>query len=200
MTLEKFGKFIDVGDVLGAILAIETIEDLDETHISLFLTTPLSYAAMKNQTSVVQELIKRGANIHIEDYEDWQPIHYAAQSGDLDIIRILLDAGANIEALTERGLTPLHLAAGANDVQACDLLIRCGSAVAIPDADGWHPLHQAAFLGNLDMCALLLAHGGKLDAKTWGNPESETPYNMAKMKEFQHICDFFDKWQMENNK
>ena len=74
---------------------IENLVDIeDDTG-----TTPLMWASMNNQISVINTLLKYGADINGQDYDGWSALHFAAASQSYKAVEILLKnkANANLE-------------------------------------------------------------------------------------------------------
>lgn len=61
-------------------------------------------------SAVVEELIKRGANISAKTSDGWQPLHCACHWFHTDVASMLIQAGADINAKTNSGQTSLHFA------------------------------------------------------------------------------------------
>lgn len=58
-------------------------------------TTPLMWAAMNNQVTVISILIKYKANVNMQDDDGWTPLHFAAASDSYRATEILLNNGAD---------------------------------------------------------------------------------------------------------
>ena len=58
-------------------------------------TTPLMWAAMNNQVTVISILIKYKANVNMQDDDGWTPLHFAAASDSYRAAEILLNNGAD---------------------------------------------------------------------------------------------------------
>lgn len=78
--------------------------------------TPLMIACKEGSKKVVEELIKRNANINAQDVMGWTPLIWSVnhfKHGDIEIILLLLNAGADISIRCSRGHTAhtraLHL-------------------------------------------------------------------------------------------
>jgi len=124
MSLKKFKECVDSGDVLGTILSLPHLPDLNMRYYDLFVDTPLNYALEKNMpVMVISELIKIGASLHKIHNEHLPPLHVASGKEDIEVIKLLLDSGADIDETDERGWTPLHYAAMFGNSSAALLLV-----------------------------------------------------------------------------
>ncbi|RAK75220.1 ankyrin [Aspergillus fijiensis CBS 313.89] len=111
----------------GGYLAI--IEGLVKKHPALVNQpnkndeTALIVAAMKDQKSIVELLIKFKANIESRDVWQYTALLNAATFQANSVIPTLLDAGANLAAKTGAGLNALQLACENNDEDTVRLLL-----------------------------------------------------------------------------
>lgn len=71
--------------------------------------TLLLWAAKNGHLSVVERLLKRGADIETKDWWGYTPLHRAAEKGHDAVVELLLRSGANREAKTEQGVTILDI-------------------------------------------------------------------------------------------
>ena len=80
-------------------------------------TTPLMWAAMNNQVSVMNLILKFGAYINAQDDDGWTALHFAAASDSYKAAEMLLNnkANANIKNLDEK--KPIDIA-NDTDIQA----------------------------------------------------------------------------------
>ena len=72
--------------------------------------TPLMYAVLNGNFLVVEQLIKAGANINMQDAAGMSALHLATQAGYTVIIEDLLAAGADLDIRNKQGRTPVQLA------------------------------------------------------------------------------------------
>lgn len=86
--------------------------------------TPLMLAALKNQLSLAQLLILRGADVN---QPGWTPLHYAATGGHIDMMRLLIENHAYLDAESPNGTTPLMMAAHYGSAMATKLLLEEGA-------------------------------------------------------------------------
>ncbi|RAH75055.1 uncharacterized protein BO66DRAFT_425383 [Aspergillus aculeatinus CBS 121060] len=85
--------------------------------------TALIVAAMNNQKSIVERLIKFKANIESRDIWQYTALLNAATFQANSVLPSLLDAGANLAAKTGAGLNALQLACENNDGDTVRLLL-----------------------------------------------------------------------------
>ena len=73
--------------------------------------TALHYASGKGDKLLVQLLLKKGADIDIEDtFTVRTALQFASINGHTDIVQLLLEKGANINAIDIDGRTALQFA------------------------------------------------------------------------------------------
>ena len=86
-----------------------------DTETNKLRSSPLQFAAQNGQTSLVQKLTDRGADVNYQNANGYTPLMYAAREGHTDSMRTLVEAGADINRTTGVKATvnnsALHLAA-----------------------------------------------------------------------------------------
>lgn len=107
--------------------------------------TALMMAAFRQSKAVVQEMIKRGAQVN---QKGWTALHYAAAAGSVEITTILLDHYAYIDAESPSGMTPLMIAAREGQEKVVQLLLEQGADASLKDG-GFH-LTAAEFATKAD--------------------------------------------------
>ena len=122
----------------------EVRNELDESLLML--------AALKGQTSLVQKLISRDADVN---KPGWAPLHYAATGGHPQIIQLLLDQSAYIDAESPNGTTPLMMAARYGNAACVKLLLDEGADVLLKNQLGLTALDFAHAGNRPDAIALL---------------------------------------------
>ncbi|MDB5930547.1 MAG: Ankyrin [Polaromonas sp.] len=93
----------------------------------------LMLAALKGSTSMVEKLIKKGADIN---KTGWTPLHYAATTGQAAIISLLLENSAYIDAESPNGSTPLMMAAMYGSTEAVKVLLQEGADTSLKNQQG----------------------------------------------------------------
>lgn len=133
-----------------------------------FLAATANYDVPK-----IEELLKRGVNIDVEDENGWTALHSAAKSGVAKVIRLLIEKGANVNTGGKVWFrrTPLHVAAASDHeerltVTAGLLLLENGAEVDAKDTRGETALIIAAERGRREMVRQLLEKGADIEAKS----------------------------------
>ncbi|MDR0288956.1 MAG: ankyrin repeat domain-containing protein [Rickettsiales bacterium] len=158
----------------------------DQVEISLTL---LHIAAASDDDSVMQALIKAGADVNTEDNYGITPLHLAAQNGHKNAIGTLLKAKRiNVNAKDQYGKTPLHLATAKNHNDAIEALLKA-KRIDVNAKDQYEktPLHLAAKYDKKDAIeALLKAKGIDVNAK---DRYGRTPLHLAVGQHNLHIVE-----------
>ncbi len=130
-------------------------------------TTPLHWAAYRNDADAVNKLLKAGADVNARNDYGATPLSEAAVTGNVQIIRQLLEAGADVNITNADGQTPLMVVARSANVEAATLLIARGADVN--QREQWRQqtaLMWAAAEAQPEMVRLLIAHGAEVDARS----------------------------------
>lgn len=112
--------------------------------------TALHMAAAAYQTSIVEALIVRGADVRARNRRGAEPLHYAVDGGpglstwdpsaQAKIITRLIRAGADPNAVDKSGVAPLHRAVRNRCAAAVKVLIDGGADPRIPNRNGSTPM------------------------------------------------------------
>jgi ankyrin repeat protein len=144
--------------------------------------TPLMWAAMRNDLSMIEILLKWKADVHMKDHEGLTALHYVARQGAYECAELLLKAGCQVDIKDYAGRTPLidfcfHSRAQVDQIPLFRLLVNSGGDVHCKsDRRHWTCLHMAAAAGNTDILQLLLDRGVDVNAR---NKDGNTPIMMA---------------------
>ena len=87
----------------------------------------LEWASLNGQSTVVEKLLKRNADISTKGQSDWTLLHYAVGHGQGATAQLLLDAGADVFAVDAEGHTPLHFAFGCGFKDIGEMLLNAGA-------------------------------------------------------------------------
>uniref|UniRef100_A0A4W6FW71 Kinase D-interacting substrate 220b n=1 Tax=Lates calcarifer TaxID=8187 RepID=A0A4W6FW71_LATCA len=121
--------------------------------------TPLMLAAEQGSLEIVQELIRRGANVNLDDVVIplcVYPIIWAAGRGHADIVKLLLQNGAKVNCSDKYGTTPLIWASRKGHFDCVMHLLENGADVDQEGANSMTALIVAVKGGYTDVVKELL--------------------------------------------
>lgn len=114
---------------------------------------------------VAKLLIRSGANIDAQDYEENTALHVAAHAGDIDMVRLLISKKARVSVKNDSGKSALDLACAGNKSKVIEHLLKSG-ATCEPDAFGRTELHEAIEgRCDADIIRLFVSKGVNVNAK-----------------------------------
>uniref|UniRef100_A0A3Q0SDQ1 Kinase D-interacting substrate 220b n=1 Tax=Amphilophus citrinellus TaxID=61819 RepID=A0A3Q0SDQ1_AMPCI len=125
--------------------------------------TPLMLAAEQGSLEIVQELIRRGANVNLDDVDCWSALISAAKEGHVEVVKELLENSAYIEHRDMGGWTALTWASYKGRVEVTKLLLEHGANPNTTGQYSVYPIIWAAGRGHADIVKLLLQNGAKVN-------------------------------------
>ncbi len=130
--------------------------------------TPLSAAAMKNDTDAISLLLRHGAELNHETAGGVSALKLACAKGNLDAAQVLLAHGADATTADSEGHTALTLAqehAGADRLPLMRMLLEHGASPNVQSEEDYHsPLMAALIEHDIPAAELLLQHGAACEA------------------------------------
>ena len=129
--------------------------------------THLEKAAASGHLSVVELLLKSGADVCNITFGQKTALHFAAESGHLSVVELLLKSGADVFDKTFNMKTALHFAAESGHLSVVELLLKSGADVCNITFGQKTALHFAAESGHLSVVELLLKSGADVFDKTF---------------------------------
>ncbi|KAI4103194.1 MAG: hypothetical protein L6R37_003948 [Teloschistes peruensis] len=164
----------------GSVVEVETLlnqgADIESIHQQSGRNA-LAVASHCGNESVVQLLLRYGANVNTPDVSSFCPSHLAAMRGHYGVVELLLQEHARIDEPGPNGETPLRIASDKGYIEIAELLLRAKAKVNARDMKRMStPLHTAAKNGDEAMIDLLIRHGAHLEAK---DGELMTPLHYA---------------------
>ncbi|MDT8397538.1 MAG: ankyrin repeat domain-containing protein [Pseudomonadales bacterium] len=138
--------------------------DIDEPQSTG--ATALHWVVQRNELTLVQQLLRAGANPSIANRLGIPPLQLAAVNGNADIISELIEAGANPNTpVTPSGDTALMLAARTGIPAAVKVLLDSGADVNARESWGLtSPLMWAINENHVTVAKMLIDHGAELDS------------------------------------
>jgi ankyrin repeat protein len=129
-----------------------------------FAQAGIADAAAAGDKSLVERLLKGGADVNAQQGDGSTALHWAAYRGDVPLVARLLKAGARAGAANHNGATPLWLAATRGDAAVIGALLDGGADANEHLPLGRRPLMLAARSGQVDAVNVLLEHGADVNA------------------------------------
>ena len=140
--------------------------------------TPLSWAAQRKNTRVVEILLKHKASVEKPDHRGKTALHLASGSGTPEAVEMILKVikameqnlddprKSLIHAQDEKNRTPLNYATRGDLFQHAQLLIQYGADVEAPEADTNRSIIlNAIYRNSHKVIPLLLDHGARTDVR-----------------------------------
>lgn len=140
--------------------------------------TPLHLAAKRGHLSVLEKLLKQGADVDVNTKDNFgeTALHLAAKNGYLPLTEKLISGGADVKLTNKLGKTALHLAAKNGHFSVVEKLLENGVSVDAIDIFDETALLLGAKNGHLSVVEKLLESGASVDSK---NKAGETPLYVA---------------------
>ena len=152
------------------------------------LANPLHAATASSHLSVVKLLLKRGADVNVQDEDGTTALCIAVTANSPEIVESLLDYDANPNIAGPRGGT-LHIAARHGHLHIATRLIESKANLDLQYWLGWTPLHEAAENGHVKVVEYLCRRGAKINAQ---NSSGWTPLHGAAanghVKVVEYLC------------
>ena len=147
---------------------------------------PLQWAALNNQTAVIDLLLDAGARVNEADFTGQTALHWAGVRGSLSAAEQLLKAGARLEAGDDKGYTVCHVCAQYGQTETLfRLLTQWKGEIEARDGDQRTALHWAAYKGFGMTVRLLLFMGANAGFE---DTEGCTPLHWAAIRGHPDIC------------
>lgn len=118
--------------------------------------TPLHIAAMCGHAETIERLVKRGADVNVQDWVKYTPLHVACYFGHEKAVKSLLAGGANPNQAAGVHDRPIHLACSKGYANVVTLLLNTGADPKLKDDEGNGVLHFCCRGGHSTLLDLLL--------------------------------------------
>lgn len=158
--------------LMGHLLEHGRAEELHEADSRGY--TPLSWACDYGDVTLVDRLLKAGADInHPPENGGPSSLWAAAYCSHTEIIQHLIERGAEVNWTTESRGSPLYTAASMNSIDIVRELLQHGADVNLKGGFHLRPLNIAAYSGYLEIVQMLLDRGIEV------NPDEDYRYGSA---------------------
>lgn len=143
-------------------------------------STPLHWAAHRDDLAKVDQLIRSGANVNAANDIGATPLWAASVHGSAPVLKRLLDAGANPNAALVSGETPLMAASRAGKVDAVAALLAKRANPNARGTRGQTALMWAVAQKHAAVVKALLAGGADVHARsdTWTQMMAVPPHGL----------------------
>ncbi|KAF7511881.1 hypothetical protein GJ744_003114 [Endocarpon pusillum] len=139
--------------------------------------TPLSYAAEKGYTGVIEQLLETGrANLESTDNVGRTPLHYASMCDRDDVVRLLLKAEAKTNQVDRNGRTLLSLVAESGKAIMVRMLLDAKADIETQDRYGRAALFYAAQNNHDTVVEILLKSKTNVNLR---DKEDQSPLSVA---------------------
>jgi ankyrin repeat protein len=126
-------------------------------------STLLIYAVYFKDKELTQYLIKKGANLDIQNDNLRCALHYAAEHDNLPLLNLLLKAKANPNLVDSEDETPLLMSTNLDNIQATEKLLNSGANIEYISKDGYSAFLHALLNNNLELSKKLFFDTINLD-------------------------------------
>ena len=156
--------------------------DIDINALKADRATALFCAAQNNFPRIVEQLVRRGANVNLALSKGTSPLCRAAGDGYVEVVRVLLRAPAiEVDRATDDGTVPLSIASQEGHKDIVRLLLRKGADPNLKYETGMTPLHLACLCGHTGIVEMLLHAGADMNAEAEDEGQRYTPYSLAQL-------------------
>ncbi|XP_061824321.2 kinase D-interacting substrate of 220 kDa B isoform X2 [Nerophis lumbriciformis] len=161
MAVQSLFSYVEEENLAAIKAHLDKFKDVDSRSDNG--QTPLMVAAEQGNLEIVQELIRRGANVNCDDVDCWTALISASKEGHIQVVKELLDNNANKEHRDMGGWTSLMWAAYKGRTDVAQMLLDKGANPNITGQYSVYPIIWAAGRGHAEIVHLLLQHGAKVN-------------------------------------
>eukprot|EP00118_Oscarella_pearsei_P011334 m.75540 g.75540 ORF g.75540 m.75540 type:complete len:574 (+) comp35942_c0_seq7:1216-2937(+) len=114
-------------------------------------------AARQGSAEKINLLLKRGADVSIEDKDKKTAIHWAATNPNLKCLKMIADShkpSFHFQDCFQQSV--VHIATAEGNVAILEFMAKKGVSLTLPDIIGCRPLHWAAFMDQVNCAQFLL--------------------------------------------
>uniref|UniRef100_A0A673L9L3 Kinase D-interacting substrate of 220 kDa-like n=1 Tax=Sinocyclocheilus rhinocerous TaxID=307959 RepID=A0A673L9L3_9TELE len=161
LTIQSLFSYVEEENLSAIKAHLDKYREVDTRNENC--QTALMLASEQGSLEIVQELIRRGANVNLDDIDCWTALISAAKEGHTEVVKELLENNANVEHRDMGGWSALMWASYKGRVEVARLLLEKGANPNITGQYGTTPLIWAARKGHYDCVMHLLENGANVD-------------------------------------
>ncbi|CAB4060140.1 MIB [Lepeophtheirus salmonis] len=120
--------------------------------------TALQAASQNGHIEVIKALLRRNADLEIEDKDGDRAVHHAAFGDEPNVMELLAASGADLNARNKRRQTALHIGVNKGHFGVVKSILKLKGHPSLQDSEGDTPLHDAISKKKDEMLSLLLEH------------------------------------------
>ncbi len=143
--------------------------------------TPLYKACLLNNTrsrsSIIEKLLKRGADVHYIDNNGKCLLQYIIEQGKVEVAKSLLKNGLDINKKDSFGQTILHVAIKTNQIETVEFLLQNKADIYAKDNNGITALNYLVNQNSLPLIIIFLKT--ELQLKEIDNDLKQSPLHLA---------------------
>uniref|UniRef100_A0A673LCF6 Kinase D-interacting substrate of 220 kDa-like n=1 Tax=Sinocyclocheilus rhinocerous TaxID=307959 RepID=A0A673LCF6_9TELE len=161
LTIQSLFSYVEEENLSAIKAHLDKYREVDTRNENC--QTALMLASEQGSLEIVQELIRRGANVNLDDIDCWTALISAAKEGHTEVVKELLENNANVEHRDMGGWSALMWASYKGRVEVARLLLEKGANPNITGQYSVYPIIWAAGRGHAEIVQLLLQHGAKVN-------------------------------------
>jgi hypothetical protein len=120
-------------DYMESYPEVINLKDKDHGNVALHV------ASSKGNLEMASMLLRRGANVNVQDIFGNSPLHYAADKKKKEMAELLIKCGADVNLKDFRGNTALHTACVNNDIDMVRMLLLANADPNVSDLADMKP-------------------------------------------------------------
>lgn len=159
--------------------------------------TPLHYAAMANNLSSIDALVRLGCSVNARNTSRRTPVQEAIRGGSVGAVLLLLKLGADYTAVDSFGQSCLLMSCRYNQDVTTFRFLELGCNIHARDMFGMTPLHRACTNGNVPLLMHLLRSGADWRKK---NKAQRKPLELAVEKRSTSAVKAMVIWLWDHHK
>jgi ankyrin repeat protein len=138
--------------------------------------TPLYNAISRGDTSIAEQLLRKGANPSFHPPNEETALNLAMARCKASLIHLLLERGADFEEKNRSGESPVFQAVSRSDTSILSILLVKGASANTNNLSGETALYRAVYREETSLVSLLLTYGADPEVAL---PGAEAPLYLA---------------------